>query len=212
LLKKVLKNTAGTADYMLVCLPGIGLVGSLTGELFIESASENFSLLELYPESLLYVSAASKEGLISPPKITVNKIHIRELGNLMIVRGSSQPTTQINQYELAEKLVEVAENSGVKLVIGIGGYAVTQVGEKRKTYLSSSDWRVSIIGASVGFLPLRGTVVGAAGLVPGLASLHGLSSACILVETGGESPDLIAAKTAYNNITAFLKKYFTEPM
>lgn len=195
---------------MLICLPGIGLVGSLTGEFFVESASENTPLLELYPESLLYVSAASKEGLISPPKITVNKIHVRELGDLMIVRGSSQPTTQINQYELAEKLVEVAENFGVKLVIGIGGYAVTQIGEKRKTYLSSSDWRVSIIGASAGFLPLRGTVVGAAGLVPGLAGLHSLNSACILVETSGESPDLIAARTAYNNIMVFLKKYFTE--
>lgn len=212
LLGKVLKNTAGTADCMLVCLPGIGLVGSLTGEFFIESASEKAPLLELYPESLLYVSASSKEGLISPPKITVNKISVSEVGDLMIVRGSSQPTTQRNQYELAEKLVEVAKNFRVKIVIGIGGYAVTQIGDKRKTYISSSDWKVSIIGASVGFLPLRGTIVGAAGLVPGLASLHGLNSACILVETGGESPDLIAAKTAYSNIMGFLKKYFTEPL
>lgn len=212
MLEKVLKNTAGTADCMLVCLPGIGLVGSLTGELFIESASEKASLLELYPESLLYVSASSKEGLISPSKITVNKIRVNEVGDLMIVRGSSQPTTQSNQYELAEKLVEVAENFKVKLVIGIGGYAVTQVSDKRKTYISSSDWRASVIGASVGFLPLRGTVVGAAGLVPGLASLHGLNSACILVETSSESPDLIAAKTAYNNMMVFLKKYFTEPL
>ncbi|MEM2087673.1 MAG: PAC2 family protein [Thermoproteota archaeon] len=212
MLKKVLKNMAGTADCMLICLPGIGLVGSLAGELFMEAASEISPLLEFYPESLLYVSGASKEGLISPPKITVNKIHLPEVGDLMIVRGSSQPTTQTNQYELAEKLVKVAENFGVKILIGIGGYAVAQIGEKRKTYLSSSDWRVSIIGASAGFLPLRGTVVGAAGLAPGLASLHGLNSACILVETGGESPDLIAAKTAYNNVMIFLKKYFTDSL
>lgn len=67
-----------------------------------------------------------------------------------------------------------------------------------------------MLGASLGFLPLRGTVVGAAGLIPGLASLHGLDSACILVETNGESPDLAAAKTAQSGVLSFLKKYFSE--
>ncbi|MEM2414417.1 MAG: PAC2 family protein [Thermoproteota archaeon] len=210
MLKKVLNNRMGTADCMMICLPGIGLVGSLTGELLTESASENTPVLEFYPESLLYVSVASKEGLIALPKISVNKVRLREIGDLLIVRGTSQPTVQINQYELAENLVETAEKHFVKIVIGVGGYAIPHVGDKRKVYLSSSDWRASMIGASLGFLPLRGTVVGAAGLVPGLASLHGLNSACILVETKGEEADLTAAQTAYSNIKNFLKKYLKE--
>jgi proteasome assembly chaperone (PAC2) family protein len=210
MLKRVFENRAGVADCMMICLPGIGLVGSLTGELFSESASEKVSLLDLYPESLFYVSVASKEGLIALPKITVNKIHLPELGDLLIVRGSSQPTTQINQYELAENLLRVAEKYRVKIVIGIGGYAIPEVSDKRKVYFSSSDWRASMIGASLGFLPLRGTVVGAAGLVPGIASLHGLIGACVLVETKGESADLIAAKTAYNHVKIFLRKYLKE--
>lgn len=195
---------------MMICLPGIGLVGSLTGELLTESAFENTPVLEFYPESLLYVSVASKEGLIALPKISVNKIRLRDIGDLLMVRGTSQPTVQTNQYELAENLVETAEKHSVKIVIGVGGYAIPHVGDKRKVYLSSSDWRASMIGASLGFLPLRGTVVGAAGLVPGLASLHGLNSACILVETRGEGADLTAAQTAYSNIKNFLKKYLKE--
>jgi proteasome assembly chaperone (PAC2) family protein len=210
MLKKVLNSRTGTADCMIVCLPGIGLVGSLTGELLTESAFENTPVVEFYPESLLYVSVASKEGLIALPKISVNKVRLRETGDLLIVRGTSQPTTQINQYELAENLVETAEKHGVKIVIGVGGYAIPHVGDKRKVYLSSSDWRASMIGASLGFLPLKGTVVGAAGLVPGLASLHGLNSACILVETRGEGADLTAAQTAYSSIKNFLKKYLKE--
>ncbi|MEM3026453.1 MAG: hypothetical protein QXP19_02955, partial [Thermoproteota archaeon] len=77
-MEKVLRKEAWTADCMLICLPGIGLVGSLTGELLMESAAENIPLLELYPESLLYVSVTSREGLITPPKITVNKIRTGE--------------------------------------------------------------------------------------------------------------------------------------
>ncbi|MEM2607821.1 MAG: PAC2 family protein [Thermoproteota archaeon] len=195
---------------MMICLPGIGLVGSLTGELFAESAFENTPFIELYPESLLYVSVASRGGLIALPKISVNRVRLKELGNLLIVKGTSQPTTQINQYELAENLVEIAEKHSVKIVIGVGGYAIPNVGDKRRVYLSSSDWRASMIGASLGFLPLRGTVVGAAGLVPGLASLHGLKSACILIETRGEGADLLAAQTAYRSIKDFLKKYLSE--
>ncbi|MEM2611449.1 MAG: PAC2 family protein [Thermoproteota archaeon] len=207
MLKKVLDNKFEAADCMMICLPGIGLVGSLTGELFIESASEKTTLLELYPESLLYVSVASKDGLIALPRISVNRVFIKDLGSLLIVKGTSQPTTQINQYELAETLVEIAEKHNIKIIIGVGGYAIPHVSDKRKVYLSSSDWKASMIGASLGFLPLRGTVVGAAGLVPGLASLHGLNSACVLVETRGEGADLTAAQTAYNNIKDFLKKY-----
>ncbi|MEM2929406.1 MAG: PAC2 family protein [Thermoproteota archaeon] len=210
MLKKILRNEAWTADCMLVCLPGIGLVGSLTGELLMESAAENIPLLELYPESLLYVSVTSREGLITPPKITVSKIRVGELKGIIVVRGASQPANQTGQYELARKLVEIAEDSGLRVVIGIGGYAIARVGEKRRIYVSSTNWKVSLLGASLGFLPLRGTVVGAAGLIPGLASLHGLDSACILVETGGESPDLTAAKTAYSGVLSFLKKYFSE--
>ncbi|MCS7139033.1 MAG: PAC2 family protein [Crenarchaeota archaeon] len=207
MLKKVLDNKLETADCMIICLPGIGLVGSLTGELFIESASEKNTLLELYPESLLYVSVASRDGLMALPKISVNNITVKDLGSLLIVKGTSQPTTPINQYELAEILVETAEKYGTKIIIGVGGYAIPHVGDKRRVYLSSSDWRASMIGASLGFLPLKGTVVGAAGLVPGLAGLHGLNSACILIETRGEGADLTAAKTAHNSIKDFLKKY-----
>lgn len=210
LLEKVLRNEAWNAECMLICLPGIGLVGSLTGELLLESAAESIPLLELYPESLLYVSVTSREGLIAPPKITVSRIRTGELNGVIVVRGASQPTTQSGQYELARRLVEVAEDSGVRIITGIGGYAITRVGEKRRVYISSTNWRISILGASLGFLPLRGTVVGAAGLIPGLASLHGLDSACMLVETSGESPDLAAAKTAYNSVLSFLKKYFSE--
>lgn len=210
MLEKAVRKEAWAADCMLICLPGIGLVGSLTGELLMESAVENTPILELYPESLLYVSVTSREGLITPPKITVNKIRTEEFKGVIIVRGASQPTTQFSQYELARRLVEVAEESGVRIVIGVGGYAITRVGEKRKIYISSTNWRISMLGASLGFLPLRGTVVGAAGLIPGLASLHGLDSACILVETNGESPDLAAAKTARSSILSFLKKYFSE--
>lgn len=194
---------------MLVCLPGIGLVGSLTGELFMESAVENTPLLELYPESLLYVSVTSREGLITPPKITVSRIRTGDLNRIIVVRGASQPTSQFGQYELARRLVEVAEDSGVRIIIGIGGYAITRVDEKRRVYVSSTSWRISMLGASLGFLPLRGTVVGAAGIIPGLASLHGFDNACILVETSGESPDLAAARTAYNSVLGFLKKYFS---
>jgi len=210
LLEKILRKEAWTADCMLICLPGIGLVGSLTGELFIESATENIPLRELYPEPLLYVSVTSREGLITPPKITVSRIRTGELKGVIVVRGVSQPTNQFSQYELARRLVDVAEASGVRIIIGIGGYAITRVGEKRRVYVSSTSWRISMLGASLGFLPLRGTVVGAAGLIPGLASLHGLDSACILVETNGESPDLAAAKTAHNSVLSFLKKYFSE--
>ncbi|MGB9716822.1 MAG: PAC2 family protein [Thermoproteota archaeon] len=210
MLEKILRKEAWTADCMLICLPGIGLVGSLTGELFIESATENIPLRELYPEPLLYVSVTSREGLITPPKITVNGIRTGELKGVIIVRGVSQPTNQFSQYELARRLVDVAEASGVRIIIGIGGYAITRVGEKRRVYISSTSWRISMLGASLGFLPLRGTVVGAAGLIPGLASLHGLDSACILVETNGESPDLAAAKTAHNSVLSFFKKYFSE--
>lgn len=210
MLEKVIRKEAWTADCMLICLPGIGLVGSLTGELLMESAVENIPILELYPESLLYVSVTSREGLITPPKITINKISTGEFKGITIVRGVSQPTTQFNQYELARRLIEVAEESGIRIIIGIGGYAITRVGEKRRVYISSTNWRISMLGASLGFLPLRGTVVGAAGLIPGLASLHGFDSACILIETNGESPDLAAAKTAQNSVISFLKKYFSK--
>ncbi|MGQ9596978.1 MAG: PAC2 family protein [Thermoproteota archaeon] len=196
---------------MLVCLPGIGLVGSMVGELFMESASQITPILELYPNSLLYVSVTSRDGLISIPKITINKINMNEIGGLMIIRGSSQPTTQVSQYELAKKLIEIAEGFKTKLIIGVGGYAIPRVGTRRRIYLSSTDWRISMTGASLGFLPLKGTVIGAAGLVPGLASLHAMNGACILAETNGESPDLIAAKAARSSITEFLKKYFAEP-
>jgi len=210
MLKRILNDRPESTDCMMICLPGIGLVGSLTGELFSQSAFENTPLLELYPESLLYMSVASKDGLITLPKISVNMVRLKNLGDILIVKGTSQPTNQVNQYELAENLVEMAEKHGVKIVIGVGGYAIPHVEDKRRVYLSSSDWRASMIGASLGFLPLRGTVVGAAGLVPGLAGLHGLNSACILVETRGEGADLIAAQTAYNNIKNFIEKYLGE--
>lgn len=115
--------------------------------------------------------------------------------DIVILVGDSQASDPggAGHYDVVEKILDVCEQLGVKRIFTLGGFATGEIEEE--------DRRVEVLGAvndpklaklyansGVNFSDTAnriGTIVGATGLIIGLARLRGIDGVCLMGETTG---------------------------
>jgi len=119
LAKVELKN-----PIMIEGLPGLGLVGKIAARYLIKQLkAQKFAYL--YSPHFPYFVLVSKKGSVRLLRGTFY-FWKNEKGenDLIIFTGDSQAQTIEGQYEISNKILDFAQQHGVKLVITIGGYRV----------------------------------------------------------------------------------------
>lgn len=178
-------------------LPGLGMVGRIAVRYLIKQLGAK-KFAELYSPHFAYYVLVDKEGTITLLK---NEFYYwkseNEDNELILLTGDSQAQTIEGQYEVAETILEYARRKNVKKVITIGGYRKDVVGIPQ-VFASATDpetLRKALEAGSISSPP-GSPIVGAAGLLIGLARFKGISGLCLLSETPGHIPDPRAAKSA----------------
>lgn len=177
-------------------LPGLGMVGRIAVKYLIRQLKAR-KFAELYSPHFAYYVLVDEKGNINLLK---NEFYYwkNDLGenDLILLTGDSQAQTIEGQYEVADATIEFAKKKGVKLIITIGGYRKDVVGTPQVfASATSPETLKKALDAGAISSPPGSPIVGAAGLLLGLAKFRDMEGICLLGETPGYIPDPRAAKS-----------------
>ncbi len=189
---------------LLVGLPGMGRVGYVTANYFVEKLGGELvgEVYSTYFPSLLEVDS---EGLG-----TLYSGRIYDVGKAVVFTADVQPQSHEGQNHLSKKLIEVLVKRGVRLVVAAAAYVVPSVDVMRRVYVVGTDPDTIEAFTSIGALRLRsGTISGMNGVVIGWSKYFGIPGAVLLGETWAplveaNEADFRAAKHVIQVLARFL--------
>jgi uncharacterized protein (TIGR00162 family) len=199
--KPLLKN-----PIVIVGLPGVGNIGKICAAHLINHLATK-KLGTLYSPHFPYHIVVSGKGVL---RLLNNELfyHLSERGDrdLIIITGDYQSQTIFGQYEIAGLIINCCKELEVSGIVTIGGFAVGKTKDQPSIFgiinhESLSSW---IEQLNVEYCEEGSPIVGAAGLLIGLAKLHGIDGICLLGETPGFFADINAAKSILERIKSFL--------
>lgn len=180
-------------------LPGVGNVGKLAAEHLIDELnSEKFA--DLYSKHFPPQVLVGEEGVV---KLVNNELHFvksstKDSNDLIILVGDYQGMTPEGQYELAYKILEVAQEFKVKKIFTLGGYGMGKVIEYPRVLGATTSEELVEEMRKYGITFPKGEpgsgIVGASGLLLGLGKMLGIESVCLMGETSGYFADPKAAQ------------------
>ncbi|MDI6806900.1 MAG: proteasome assembly chaperone family protein [Candidatus Aenigmarchaeota archaeon] len=192
-------------------LPGIGNVGRIAaGYLTEEIGAKKFAELissHFMPFVLLHETS---ETHLLKYEFFYWRAKKRGQRDLIIMVGDMQSITPEGHYEIAEEILKYLKGIGVKEIITLGGLNVGEIIIAPKVIGASSDLELikKYKGYGIEFVAgtRAGTIVGAAGLLLGLAKYHGMRGICLLGETVGLPiiPDPRSAEAVLKVLLKFL--------
>lgn len=194
-------------------LLGVGQVGLLAARQMITSLrakkiADVYSNDFLYPGSNIPGVVYASDGTVELGK---DEMYYDKKNELFILTGLYQGTSPRGYYELANALLDMCDEFGIKEIYTLGGFGVGQPVEEPKVKAVIADAStvkkledrgisIEIATASEGSLG----VTGLAGLLVPLAVKNGITAACLLGETHGSYPDPRAAKASLMKLSEIL--------
>jgi uncharacterized protein (TIGR00162 family) len=178
-------------------LPGLGMVGSITTKYFAKQLRAK-KLAILYSPHFPYHVLVDKQG---SARLLRGEFYFwkNESGenDLIFLTGDSQAQTIEGQFEVANCILDFAEEMKVKTIVTIGGYRNEVEGTPNVVAISTNPALFESALKAKAISSEAGTpIVGTAGLLLGLATFRkNIDAICLLGETRGYLPDPKTAKS-----------------
>lgn len=189
---------------LVVGLPGIGLIGRVVGRYLAEELKAK-KVADLFSPHFPHQVFMTKKGGM---RLINNRIYLIRVKkrDIYLLTGDIQAMSTVGQYEVAERIISYAKKLGVSLIITVGGYSTGKVNEERRIFgvTTSKGLLAKFKKLGVQFGEAKGSIVGAAGLLPALGRLHGVPGICVMAETHGGYVDVTAAKNVISLLARFL--------
>ncbi|MFQ5759301.1 MAG: PAC2 family protein, partial [Candidatus Bathyarchaeia archaeon] len=177
-------------------LPGFGNVGKIASRLVIEFTHAK-PFAELYSPSFPDYVIVNKEGICRSPRYEFYASST-EKNNFIILTGDTQPSLDdlVAHYEICGELLDFIEKYGCRLVVTIGGVPTPQ--PKGEVYVAATSQKLAADIVEKGAVIYGvGRIIGATGLLLGLAKNRGLKGVCLLGATTGLKADREAAFSVF---------------
>ena len=182
-------------------LPGFGNVGKIAAQLLIEfTRAKVFS--ELYSPTFPDYVIVNSDGTCRPPRHEFYSAST-EKNQFIILTGDSQPSLEdlLAHYDLCDEILDFAEEHGCKFIVTMGGVPTPQSGGE--VYVAATSEKLALENVDKGALIYgKGRIMGATGLLLGLAKKRGWEGICLLGATTGIRADKESARSVFK----FLKK------
>jgi hypothetical protein len=188
-------------------LPGVGEIGKI---------SADFLCKELNAKPFAYIYSSD-----FPPQVNVLKGGKLELlrnvlsyykrdskkeSDLIFLTGASQATTPRGHYKLTDSVLDVVKPMGTERICTLGGYSVGYLIKSPKVVGAATHPELIEEFKKYGVIfsgELPGSIIGAAGLLPGRGMLREIPGICLMGETPGYFPrDPKAAKEVLKIVTS----------
>ena len=177
-------------------LPGFGNVGKIAAHLLIEFTQAK-PFAELYSPSFPDYVIVNKEGLCRPPRYEFYASSTKK-NHFIILTGDTQPSLDdlAAHYEICGELLDFVEKYACRLLVTMGGVPTPQ--PKGEVYVAATSQKLAAEIVEKGAVIYgKGRIIGATGLLLGLAKTRGLEGVCLLGATTGLKADREAAFSVF---------------
>jgi len=186
-------------------LPGFGNVGKIAAHLLIKfTRAKRFA--EFYSPSFPDYVIVNKEGICRPPRYEFYASST-EKNNFIILAGDTQPSIDdlVAHYEICGEILDFVEKYGCRFIVTIGGVPTPEPKGEVYVAATSQEFAADIVGKGA-VIYGKGRIVGATGLLLGLAKNRGLKGVCLLGATTGLTADREAAFTVFKFLMKTLEQ------
>jgi hypothetical protein len=177
-------------------LPGFGDIGRLTAKLLIDFCGGK-RFLEFYSPYFPDYVVVNGKGVCRPPRYEFYEASTQNR-DLIILTGDTQPSIEdVNaHYELGSEILDVAEEFGCSAVITLGGVPLPN--PNKEVYVAATSPKVASELVERGALLYSNVrIMGATGLLLGLAKARGWTGICLLGATTGLKTDRESALSVF---------------
>jgi len=169
-------------------LPGFGNVGKIAAYLLIKFCSAK-PFAELYSPSFPDYLSVNSKGICRLPRYEFYAAPM-DKNDFVIMTGDTQPSFDdvVAHYDLCSEILDFVEKYDCNLIITIGGVPISE--DKAQVYVAATSPRLAAEFMEKGaVIYSKGRIMGATGLMLGLAKERGLEGLCLLGTTSGFSAD-----------------------
>jgi uncharacterized protein (TIGR00162 family) len=169
-------------------LPGFGNVGKIAAYLLIKFCGAK-PFAELYSPSFPDYLSVNSKGTCRLPRYEFYAAPM-EKNDFVIMTGDTQPSFDdvVAHYELCSEILDFVEKIDCNFIITIGGVPMSE--DKAQVYVAATSPRLAAEFMEKGaVIYSKGRILGATGLMLGLAKERGLEGLCLLGTTSGFSAD-----------------------
>lgn len=177
-------------------LPGFGNVGKIATRLLVEFTKAKV-FAELYSPTFPDYVIVNRDGICRPPRYEFYTAS-KEDTEFMILTGDSQPSLEDLKahYMLCDEILDYAEKHGARFLVTIGGIPTPK--PAKEVYVAATSPKLAAEMVKKGaILYERGRIMGATGLLLGLAKNRGWKGVCLLGATTGLKADKGAGHTTF---------------
>ncbi len=185
-------------------LPGLGNIGLIAANHLIESTDAKV-LAELYAPYFPDYVVVNKDGTCRPPRYQFYAAKT-EKNHYIILTGDSQPTLEdsLAHYDLCDEILNFAEKHGTKFIVTMGGVSTPKPGNE--IYIAGTSEKLAQKYLDKGVrIYGEGRIIGATGLLLGLAKKRGWKGICLLGATTGFGAERGVALALYKVLTEILE-------
>jgi uncharacterized protein (TIGR00162 family) len=169
-------------------LPGFGNVGKIAAYLLIKFCGAK-PFAELYSPSFPDYLSVNSKGICRLPRYEFYAAPM-EKNDFVIMTGDTQPSFNdvVAHYELCSEILDFVEKFDCNFIITIGGVPMSE--DKAQVYVAATSPRLATEFMEKGaVIYSKGRILGATGLMLGLAKERGLEGLSLLGTTSGFSAD-----------------------
>lgn len=169
-------------------LPGFGNVGKIAAYLLIKFCGAK-PFAELYSPSFPDYLSVNSKGICRLPRYEFYAAPM-EKNNFVIMTGDTQPSFDdvVAHYDLCSEILDFLQKCDCNFIITIGGVPMSE--DKAQVYVAATSPRLATEFMEKGaVIYSKGRILGATGLMLGLAKERGLEGLCLLGTTSGFSAD-----------------------
>ncbi len=183
---KVLEKIKLRNPILVEGLPGIGNVGRVAaGYLVSELKMKKFA--EIYSPHFLPLVILHDDSVAHLLKCEL--YYYRGKRDVVLLTGDTQSISPEGHYDFCDAILKFAQTAGIKEVITLGGFAEGQQVAEPRVIGAVNDKKLikkyEKYGIDFSKNHSIGTIVGASGLLIGLASVYNIDAVCIMGETMG---------------------------
>jgi uncharacterized protein (TIGR00162 family) len=191
-------------DPYLICgLPGSGYVGKLAIDYLIEEL-KGVQFGNIFSSSFPPQVSVQADGTIDLMKNTLYYCKNKP-NDIILLTGDAQPVTPESEYAMAEEIIGICENLGVKNIYTLAAYITGSFSKSPKVYGTSTSLQVVKEFSKQGILTMNGgSITGMNGLMIGAGKTKGITGVCLLGETSGYVVDAKASKAVIEILSKIL--------
>ena len=208
---KVLEKPKLKNPLVIEGLPGMGNVGKVTAEYLADELGATV-FAELYSDNYPYHVFVNEDDSVDLPRNVFYYWKAKKKGqrDLIIITGDVQSMNPQGHYEVVNEMLDFLEKFDAKEVITIGGFAVSRIPKKPKVIGAVTDDKIKKKYKKFNIVfeagQRVGIIIGASGLLLGLAKVRGMNGLCLIGETIGRSmfTDTRASKAVLEVLTKII--------